>query len=120
MFPDNRQDKLNPILNALSGSPGVVSVAQDDFCSISIVVFLNLDAETIMGSSLSQRAGLCRPKAFTVPLRSAKAGVKRVFREAKIDFTFFHWPMKQYVADGCGGKRPDGYDCDFIKIEVFV
>jgi len=112
MFPTDRQEKLDPILNSLSGSPGVVSVEQDDFCSTSIQVFLNLDTEERCSPS-------CRPKTFTVSLRSAKAGVSQILREAGIDFNFLHWPILRYF--NCNGERySDGYSDSFIKVEVYV
>ena len=107
----SRQQKLDPILDDLIRSPGVVSLCQDDFDSASVNVFLTL------GGTKPTWGG---PRDFDFPIRTTKAAIKRIFRKAAVRFNFLHWPQKKYVADGSGGKMPDGYDCDYIKIEIFL
>jgi len=114
-FPRQRQELLDPVLNDLSGIPGVVCVEPDDFDSTSINVFLTLDVERHTGFRLR------RPDVFVAPLRSTKAGVKHVCKEHGVSFNFLDWPVKQYQYwDKRNPKVPDGYQHGYIKIEVFV
>lgn len=110
MFSTERQNKLNPILEALRQIPGVESVQQDDFDSVGINVFLWL----VRGQSYGNV-----PYTFQSPLRSVKAAIKRVCLKHNVGFNFLHWPTMRYETS-FGEKRKSGYDCEHIKIEVMV
>jgi hypothetical protein len=117
MLSASRQEQLTPILEALRQIPGVVDVYDDDFDSTSINVFLRLGAE-----KNSYRAG-SPIYGFASPLRSIKAAIKRVCREAGVGMNFLDWPAMKYSYSYYRGQREtykDGYDQDDIKIEVFI
>lgn len=111
MLTAARQARLNPILFALRSLPGVASVQQDDYDSTAVNVFVYL------------RFIDDRPRKPTVPLRSIKAGIRRICRET--GFQWLHVPSKRYSwspsVPGIPRERfNEGYDCDYIKMEVLV
>lgn len=115
MFPAERQSKLNPVLDALRGLPGIVEVEQDDWNSYAINVFLTLQVAA-RGTFRSND----RPARFATPIRAIKASVKRACKQQEVDFDFLDWPSKLYEPDGMGGKLDDGYNHGSIKLEILV
>lgn len=113
MLSIERQRKLDPILKAIQALPGVRRVWQDDFDSTAINVFVALKpAHT--GLPILQ---------WDTPLRTVKAGIKKACGERS--YNFLHQPEKVYSWSPAAPGIPrvcydDGYDCDYIKLEVFV
>tara|TARA_Y100000034_G_C6590713_1_gene256599 strand:- start:128 stop:469 length:342 start_codon:yes stop_codon:yes gene_type:complete len=113
MLAETRQNKLNPILEALRELPGVKSVWQDDYNTVAIDVFVELDDCDSKGGSFDGR----KPFRFAVDLRT----IKRRIMEVCADFgpIMLDWPELKYLTIG-GQKVRDGYDKDTIKVEVFI
>ena len=111
MFPAERQVKLDKVLAGLRELPGVLEVQQDDFNSNSVNVFVVLSRES---------------KPMQLPVRSVKAGIKRVCRQLRpveVGFNFLGWPEMQYSSESFQGhswKCKEGYNTGDVKIEVFV
>ena len=113
MFPQQRQLKLDPLLDKLRKLPGIKEIHQDDFDSSAINVVLVLDD---MGSRAGSFDGQ-RPYRFAVSIRKVKGAIIRVLKE--VGFNFLDWPELRYISNG-GEKVKNGYSGDSIKIEVFV
>ena len=117
MFPQERQDRLNPILEAFRQLPGQKGVQQDDFNSVCIDVHISL--------KVTQRSFKNSPDKFELPLGSIKAKIRKVLREAGIEHTFTATPVKSYSYGGKDErgnsiKDSEGYDRDFITVEVYL
>lgn len=114
MFPQERQDKLNTVLDLLRSLHGFEDVWQDDFDSMTINVFVLLNYANM--------------RAFWGPLgavRVAKNAIRKVLRDCKVGMNFLDWPKMQYdyipaVPGIPAEKIKKGYDKSTIKIEIFV
>jgi hypothetical protein len=114
MLSDERQTKLNPILERLGVITGVESVTQDDFDSTAVNIFVMLK---VAQQWASLRGGSV-PLQFTSTIRKIKTEIRKVCNG---NFNFLHWPSMTYIWNpNSGSKERDGYDCTHIKIEVFV
>lgn len=115
MLDQARQTKLDPILDALREIDGIAQVTQDDFDSVGINVFIALDVGTRSLIPVRIR-GITDylPLSFPRGIRSLKSGVSQVCARLNVNANFLHWPSKP----GRTAKEP--YDCEHIKLEVFV
>lgn len=112
MFPIKRQNQLDPVLAKLREVPGITQVQQDDFNSVAIDVFLELEDE-------GQMSGRFGPYSFVHPIRSVKAKIKEACEG--VEFLFLHQPVKRYESNGKDYPKHDlGYDSDHIKLEIQV
>ncbi len=111
MFPEHRQEVLNPILDALRQVPGISSVQQDDFDSSGINVFLQL---------AGTKYKLDQPLAVT------KKRIGKVIKDiTDRGFAFLDQPEKTRTYNGkdFAGKAiyfDNGYSHRHIKIDIFV
>jgi hypothetical protein len=116
MFPQERQTRLDPVLESLKALPGFMAVQQDDFDSTSINVFVELDDCNSRAGSFGGK----KPLRFAVPIRTMKNNIKKVLKKAGLRFNFLEWPVMQYVSVGNEIPLKDGYDGSYIKLEVFI
>jgi hypothetical protein len=109
MLEVHRQDRLTPILAALSAIPGVIEVYQDDFDSTAVNVFIVMDKSKLN----------TRPYRL---YRSVKAGIKKAIYGLAA-WSLLDFPVMQYETSSFRGVRESyrkGYDQNDIKIEVFI
>lgn len=115
-LPANRQEKLDPIMEALRKLSGIQSVQQDDFNSAGIYVVLFLAIPKDFKGK--------KPLRFESSLRTMRAGIARTFKQTKRDFEFCAVPVMTYFDHGTVmGERlrgPDGYDSDRIIVLAYV
>ena len=109
-FPTNRQNRLNPVLDALKGIAGIKSVQQDDFDSGCI------DVHTVLGGTQYK---------LDQPLRLTKLRIRKALKALGVDFRFSDWPAKSRSYDGKDyhGKTvyvDNGYDHHNLSIVVDV
>jgi len=110
---EQRQAKLDAVLEDLRKVPGLSVVESDDYDSTSIWVFCQLQ----------RLRPDHRGKVFkwAVPLRTVKAGIRHVFKKHDYNFDFLDWPVMKYYDMGGGlGKAKDGYDGSSIKLNVWI
>ena len=105
MLDQARQNELDPILVALRAIECVNQVTQDDYDSVGINVFIVLDVS---------RRESSKPMSFPRGIRSLKSGVSQVCARLNVNANFLHWPSKP------GKTAEEPYDCEHIKLEVFV
>lgn len=110
MLAQDRQLRLDPILKELEQIEGVETVAQDDFNSFSVRVFLSLKTKRTKQNCY----GHAKPAEFERKIRHLKRDISKC---GVLDFS--HQPIKRYCSSN--GERYDmGYDCNYIQIEVYV
>lgn len=121
MFPKTRQEKLNPVLEALNSMEGIHSVTPDDFDSVGINVFFYLRDK---GGKKARRDKIY---AFEVSVQAIKIRLKRIFKELGVDYRVIDYPVREteYVPvhmrePGDPAKRFIGYDSSRFGIEVSV
>jgi hypothetical protein len=61
-----------------------------------------------------------RPRRFTGNIRTIKSEIKKVCEKHETSFHILDWPEKKYTRNGPGNVVDDGYDMEFIKIEIFA
>ncbi len=105
-----RQSELFPILVDFSAVKGVKSVEQDDFDSTSINVFITLDVK---------EGKETKPWSFSSGIQHIKRGVSRACERHGRACNFLHWPQIEYESQD-GERHKKGYDCGYIKVEVYV
>lgn len=115
MFPSNRQEQLNPIVQDLQAVPGVTNVKQDDFDSRSIRLFITLDDGNSKAGSINGH----KPFRFTQPLRQTSAKIAAIFRKHKVNADVLDRPKLTYNSFNYR-KYPDGYTTDRIMVDVYV
>jgi hypothetical protein len=115
MFPADRQAQLDPIINEIKAIPGVVSVKQDDFDSVSIRLFIALDTDNSYGGSI----GKDKPYRFKKPLRSISAQLAAVFRRQEVNAEILDRPRMTYYSNQ-GDKIRDGYSTSRFMIDLYV
>ncbi len=115
-FPQERQDRLDPILQSLQSLEGTRTVWQDDFDSTAINVFVQLER------TRNHATHPDKPFGFVVGLRKMKKAIADAIGVAA-SMVFLDWPSPEYTVGSIHGKRyreKDGYSSDLIKIEIFV
>lgn len=113
MLTEQRHKKLNPILDELRMVEGVSTVQVDDYDSGSVNVFIWLQ------SSVANETGHYR---LVSNLIKVKRNINKILGE---NGDFLHWPTMQYhwlpKMPGLPRERvEDGYDCNHIKLEIYV
>jgi hypothetical protein len=118
MFPNERQQKLDPILAELRLVEGIEGVWQDDFDSTGINVFFNL-------IPLIKNNG--KVMVFELPHQKIKRRLKKLFRGLDVEFRVTDYPKMQYEKNPLKYNlfnEPKnikiGYDQTRYGIEVFV
>jgi hypothetical protein len=105
-FPIERQNKLIPILVKFRAIPGVKSVQSDDWTSVDIRVFLELDFQN---------------KKPTHPIRNIKSSIRKILNDC--GFSWIDCPEKRYTTYSFRGERERidlGYDSHTICVDVWV
>ncbi len=118
MFPSQRQQELNPVLEKLNQIEGIQNIFQDDFDSGGINVFFDLVVDSKLGN---------RPMEFKVRLGEVKKQLRHTFKKLNVGFRVTDYPVMEYenvsIHDRCPGdpsRRKKGFDQTRFGIEVFV
>jgi len=106
---DPRPD-LEPLFADLRKIEGVVKVEPDDWNSTAIDVFVTLVERG--------RTSGGRPLEFQSSVRKVKGQIRSACHRHDVEHNFLQWPTRQYWDDH-GRRERDGFDDDYIKVELF-
>jgi hypothetical protein len=115
VWTKERQARLQPILDDLNDEFGIIEAVRDDFDSAFVNVLIRLDDDNSRGGSFDGR----KPTRFSEPIRYIKSAIKYACKVHKVSLLFLDWPKLKYIYNG-GKKVRDGYDQDYISIELGI